>query len=59
MNKKETAVILQRIENWYKRLPDLVVYDKQLFHAECGWSKDPTSFADRLDLDYKEIKEGD
>ena len=59
MNKKETAVILQRIENWYSRLPDLIVYDKQIFHAEFGWSKEPTPFSKRMDLSYKKIKEGD
>ena len=31
MNKKETEVVLQRIENWYARLPDLIVFDKQNF----------------------------
>ena len=59
MNKKETAVVLQRIENWYARLPDLIVYDKQTFDAEFGWSKDPTPFSERMNLSYKEIKEGD
>ena len=46
MNKKETEVVLQRIENWYARLPDLIVFDKQNFHAEFGWSKEPTPFQD-------------
>ena len=59
MNKKETAVVLQRIENWYARLADLIVYDKQIFDAEFGWSKDPTPFSERMNLSYKEIKEGD
>ena len=36
MNKKEIEVVLQRIENWYARLPDLIVFDKQNFHAEFG-----------------------
>ena len=44
MNKKETEVVLQRIENWYARLPDLIVFDKQNFNAEFGWSKKPTLF---------------
>ena len=59
MNKKETAVVLQRIENWYARLPDLIVYDKQTFDAEFGWSKEPTPFSARMNLSYKEVKEGD
>ena len=59
MNKKETAVVLQRIENWYARLPDLIVYDKQTFDAEFGWSKEPTPFSERMNLSYKEVKEGD
>ncbi len=59
MHKKETAVILQRIEKWYNHLPKLVVYDKQTFTAEFGWSKDPTPFSERLSLEYKTIQEGD
>ena len=59
MNKKETEVILQRIEKWYKHLPSLLVFDKQPFKAEYGWSKDPTPFNDRLNLNYKPISEGD
>ena len=50
MNKKETQVVLQRIENWYARLPDLIVFDKQNFRAEFGWSKEPTPFQSRMDL---------
>ena len=34
MNKKETEVVLQRIENWYARLPGLIVFDKQ----NCNYS---------------------
>ena len=59
MNKKETEVVLQRIENWYARLPDLIVFDKQNFHAEFGWSKEPTPFQDRMELNYKKIEEGE
>ena len=58
MNKKETKVIVQRIEKWYKKLPELVVYNKKLFEAEFAWSKDAVSFDDRLSLDYVDIKEG-
>jgi len=59
MNKKETQVVLQRIENWYARLPNLIVFDKQNFDAEFGWSKEPTPFQSRMDLSYKKIKEGE
>ena len=53
MNKKETEVILQRIEKWYNHLPNLFITDKQNFSAKFGWSKEPTSFSERLKLDYK------
>ena len=59
MNKKETKIILERIEKWYDRLPSLFVQNSQVLSAEFGWSKDPTPFSERLDLDYKPIIEGD
>jgi len=59
MNKKETEVLLQRIEKWYGQLPNLFITDKQKFSAEFGWSKAPTPFSDRLGLEYKKIKEGE
>ena len=60
MNKKEIEVVLQRIENWYARLPEMIVYYKQRnFNAKYGWSKDPTPFENRRDLNYKKIKTGD
>ena len=58
MNKKETEVILQRIEKWYNHLPNLFITDKQNFSAKFGWSKEPTPFSERLKLDYKSIKKG-
>ena len=57
MNKKETEVILQRIQNWYGRLPNLFIHDDQKFEAKFGWSKEPTKFEDRLSLEYKPINE--
>ena len=57
MNKKETEVILQRIQNWYGRMPDLFIYDEKKFKAKFGWSKEPTKFEDRMSLDYKPINE--
>lgn len=59
MNKKETEVILQRIEKWYKSLYEMVVYDKRVFNAEFGWTKDHISFEDKNSLSYKPIKEGE
>ena len=59
MNKKETEVILQRIQKWYDRLPGLLIYDQRNFDAKYGWSKEPKPFNDRHSLDYRSIKEGD
>jgi len=59
MNKKETEVLINRIEKWYNRLPSLFIYDKQVLRAEYAWSKTPVPFSDRLSLDYKPILEGE
>ena len=59
MDKKEIEVILQRIEKWYKSLYEMVVYDKRVFNAEFGWTKDHISFEDKNSLSYKPIKEGE
>ena len=59
MNKKETKLILERIQKWYNRLPDLFIQDSQPLSAEFGWSKEPTPFSERLNLNYKPIKEGE
>ena len=59
MNEKETEVILQRVENWYARLPEMIVYNRQDFYAEYGWSKDPTPFENKGDLKFRKIQKGD
>ena len=59
MNKKETDIILQRIQKWYERIQGLIVYDKRKFQAEHGWSKDPVSFDDKASLNYNDISVGD
>ena len=59
MNKKETEVVLQRIQKWYKSLYEMVVYDKRIFNAEFGWTKDHISFEDKTSLSFKTIKEGE
>ena len=50
VSRAQFRLILQRIENWYKRLPDLIIFDNQKFNAEFGWSKDPIPFSKRMDL---------
>ena len=32
---------------------NLIVFDKQNFDAEFGWSKEPTPFQNRMDLSIK------
>ena len=56
MNKKETEILIARIEKWYAQLPNNFVYDKIPFQAKFGWSKEKVLFRDRLTLDYKPIK---
>ena len=38
---------------------NLFIFDQRVFEAQFGWSKNPTSFDDRLSLDFKSIYEGD
>ncbi len=59
MNKKETQILLTRIEKWYARLQNQFVSNSQILDAEFGWSKDPTPFSERQSLEYKPIKEGE
>jgi len=59
MNQKETQIILTRIEKWYARIQTQFISDTRILDAEFGWSKDPTPFSERLNLDYKSIKEGE
>ena len=59
MNQKETQIILTRIEKWYARIQTQFISDTRILDAEFGWSKDPTPFSERLNLDYKPIKEGE
>tara|TARA_B100000029_G_scaffold453911_1_gene480049 strand:+ start:4113 stop:4370 length:258 start_codon:yes stop_codon:yes gene_type:complete len=56
MNKKETQILLTRIEKWYARLQTQFVSDSQILSAEFGWSKEPTSFSQRESLDYNPLK---
>ena len=59
MIKKESEILTERIKKWYTYLPKLFVNDERIFTAKYGWSKDKTSFENRLKLNYKDIKEGD
>ena len=59
MNKKESEILIARIEKWYAKLPNYFIYNKLPFEAKFGWSKEKVSFKDRLNLEYKPIKEGD
>ena len=59
MNKKETQIIITRIEKWFARLETLFISNEQNLNAEFAWSKEPTPFSDRLNLEYKLIKEGE
>tara|TARA_Y100001934_G_C12383471_1_gene794075 strand:+ start:1484 stop:4546 length:3063 start_codon:yes stop_codon:yes gene_type:complete len=59
MNNKEIDVIIQRIDRWYGRLSDLLIYNQIKFSARFGWSKEPTRFDDRMSLNYKPIDEGE
>ena len=59
MNKKETQIIITRIEKWFARLQTSFISNEQNLNAEFAWSKEPTPFSDRLNLEYKLIKEGE
>ena len=59
MDKKESEILIARINKWYAALPKHFIYDEILFDAKLGWSKDRVAFQDRLSLDYKVVKEGE
>ena len=58
MNKKETNIIISRIERWYNRLPGMLIEDRQSLIAKYSWSKNPVPFKNRLEKIYKPIKKG-
>ena len=58
MNKKETEIIVSRIEQWYSRMLDYFVEDRTPLSAKYGWSKEAVPFANRNKLKYKNIKKG-
>ena len=59
MNKKYTDLIIGRINRFYERLEKTYLGDSVPFIAEYCWSKDPVAFAEKNNLKYKSIKEGD
>ena len=58
MNKKETDIIVSRIEQWYSRMLGYFVEDRTPLSAKYGWSKEAVPFANRNKLKYKNIKKG-
>ena len=58
MNKKETAIIVSRIEQWNNRLKDYFIEDRTPLKAKYAWSKKPVLFSDRTKLKYKPIIKG-
>ena len=58
MNKKETEIIVSRIEQWYSRMLGYFVEDRTPLSAKYGWSKEAVPFANRNKLKYKNIKKG-
>ena len=55
MIKKESEILMERIKKWYIYLPKLFVNDERIFTAKYGWSKDKTSFENRLKLNLSLI----
>ena len=53
MNKKETEIVVSRIEQWYSRMLGYFVEDRTPLSAKYGWSKEAVPFADRNKLKYK------
>ena len=58
MNKKETQIILSRIEQWYSRMLGYFVDDRTPLSAKYGWSKEAVPFVNRNKLKYKNIIKG-
>ena len=58
MNKKETAIIVSRIEQWNARLQKLFIEDKISLSAKFAWSKKAVPFSEKNKLKYKPITKG-
>ena len=58
MNKKETAIIVSRIEQWNNRLKDNFVEDRTTLTSKYAWSKNAVPFSEKNKLKYKPITKG-
>ena len=56
---KKRELYLQRIENFRKRISDMIVGPTVEMEASFGHSVEPTPFEKRLDLTFKPIKQGE
>ena len=58
MNKKETAIIVSRIEQWNNRLKDYFIEDRTALTSKYAWSKNAVPFSEKNKLKYKPISKG-
>ena len=58
MNKKETAIIVSRIEQWNNRLKDYFIEDRTTLASKYAWSKNAVPFSEKNKLKYKPITKG-
>ena len=59
MTEKLTKLQIDRINKFMKRMEEHVIIESIPFNATYSWSKEPVPFAQRLQGEYKEIKEGE
>ncbi|MDG1224484.1 MAG: alpha-mannosidase 2c1, partial [Candidatus Marinimicrobia bacterium] len=58
MNKKETAIIVSRIEQWNNRLKDYFIENRTALTSKYAWSKNAVPFSEKNKLKYKPITKG-
>jgi alpha-mannosidase len=58
LNKKETAIIVSRIEQWNNRLKDYFIEDRTALTSKYAWSKNAVPFSEKNKLKYKPISKG-
>jgi len=58
LNKKETAIIVSRIEQWNNRLKDYFIEDRTTLASKYAWSKNAVPFSEKNKLKYKPISKG-
>jgi len=58
LNKKETAIIVSRIEQWNNRLKDYFIEDRTTLASKYAWSKNAVPFSEKNKLKYKPITKG-